>query len=227
MSIIGLFDRERRAYEALVSEHLDGALDADARARLDALLAADPARATQVRELEASVRLLRAQPPARAPRSFALRHAPEPAPVRPAPAGGGLLRWAQAATVAASLALVALIGADITGVGSSPTVALEATAPVSESFKTAADAGADGQTEMALAPEPTPAPDDGALGMTALAQEAGDGALAEDLPAPIAEPAPEPTGRGALEWAQIAAGLTTALLALGTVALTAVGRRLR
>ena len=209
MSIFGLFDRERRAYEALVSEHLDGALDADARARLDALLAADPARATQVRELEASVRLLRAQPPARAPRSFALRHAPEPAPVRPAPAGGGLLRWAQAATVAASLALVALIGADITGVGSSPTVALEATPPVSESFKTAADAGADGQTEMALAPE------------------AGDGALAEDLPAPIAEPAPEPTGRGALEWAQIAAGLTTALLALGTVALTAVGRRLR
>ncbi|MEK9660092.1 MAG: hypothetical protein VW450_09150, partial [Chloroflexota bacterium] len=71
MSIFTPFNREQLAYEALVTEHLDGALDAGARKRLDALLAADPARAAQVREMEAATLLLRAQPPTRAPRSFA------------------------------------------------------------------------------------------------------------------------------------------------------------
>jgi anti-sigma factor RsiW len=225
MRLPTLFNRERRAYEALVSEHLDGALGADARARLDALLAADPARAAEVRELEASTRLLRTLPPARAPRSFALRHAPEPASARPAPADG-LLRWAQAATVAASLALVTLIGVDLVGVGT-PSTALEATAPVSESFKTAADADDEALAELELlAPAGTPAQEDGAMGIAGLVPEE---ALTPDTGAvvPIAEPAPETRQRGALEWAQLAAGITTALLALGTVALTATARRLR
>ncbi|MEK9659157.1 MAG: hypothetical protein VW450_04345, partial [Chloroflexota bacterium] len=147
-------------------------------------------------------------------------------PVRGAPAGGGLLRWAQAATVTASLALMVLIGADITGVRSAPNVVEEAAAPAGASLKTAADAGADGQTEMALAPEPTPPPGTGGgVGMSTLAP--AEGALATDDGMPIAEPAQEPAGRGPLQWAQIATGLATALLALGTVALSAVGRRLR
>ena len=110
MRLPRIFDRRRRRYEDLVIRHLDGVLNTAGEARLQQFLDDDPARAVEVRELEAVAALLRAEPLVEPPRSFALPYAPAGVPAPPRPAA---LRWLQAATATAALVLVTLIGIDL------------------------------------------------------------------------------------------------------------------
>ena len=115
MRLPRVFDRRRRRYEELVTEHLDGVLDAAGEARLQTVLDGDPALALEARELEAVTAALRAEPLVEPPRSFALPYAPArvPEPPRAGTLRSGTLGWMQAATATAALVLVTLIGVDL------------------------------------------------------------------------------------------------------------------
>ena len=209
MRLPRVLDRRRRRYEELVTQHLDGVLDAAGEARLREVLDAAPALAAEVRELEAVTALVRAEPLVEPPRSFALPYAPARVP---APARSGALRWMQAATATAALLLVTLIGVDLvaapTGGPVGPSEAPEIGAAMAEE--------APSGSQAAPAPSDAPAPDSAILEGIQRAEaevEVEDRAIArepEPLPAPVAEPA-----RSALDWAQLGLGAVTALLAMG------------
>ena len=107
----GLFRRKnRRRFEDLAVEHIDGVLDEQGERLLAELTRADPELSRQLAEMESVTAVVRSQPQAAPPRSFALPYAP-----RHARAEGGMLRWAQALTATAAIVLFSLIGADIGG----------------------------------------------------------------------------------------------------------------
>lgn len=214
-----LFNRRRRVFEELATEHLDGVLDAQGRERLQRILDDEPSWRTELSELEGATTLLRAMPHEAAPRSFALPYAPAPAQPASAPHG---LRWLQAASATAALLLMALIVTDLATV--------EPGAPIfsasAEEERVAPESAAGGSAEMdasgdgsasALAPESATkiqaATDDESLSIAAALPEAEPG-LAEN-----------PPGRTFLDWAVTVLGLTTAALALGLVALAWTARR--
>ena len=201
MRVPRMFDRRRREYEELVTRHLDGLLDAAGEARLQEVLDADSTLAAEARELEAVRALLRAEPLVEVPRSFALPYAPARVVDRPRP---GALRWMQAATATAALVLVALIGTDLVGLG----------------------AGGGPETTVAL--DAAVAEDARAIDSLALPAQAPAPAEAEArgfAPVPEAQPADAPSaapaaGRSALDWAQLAFGVITAVMALGVALLS-------
>ena len=109
----GLFRRKnRRRFEDLAVEHIDGVLDEQGERLLAELTRADPELSRQLAEMESVNALVRSQPQAAPPRSFALPYAP-----RHTQPEGGMLRWAQALTATAAIVLFSLIGADIGGLG--------------------------------------------------------------------------------------------------------------
>ncbi len=219
---------------------LDGSLDAAGERELAGAVRADPALGQEIAELEGVTMLLRAQPDAPAPRSFTLPYAPRPVA---ASEGRGLLRWTQAATAATAVLLVAIIGADIGGVGRdaggvpadsadsmekvglasggmevSGGMDMQSESPTSE----AGPIGASDQSpeSMRQESEPSaPAPDAASEAAAApLAHEADDDSeLGSD---------DDTSGLPALRWAQLALGLATALLALGVVALSGRASRI-
>ena len=163
----GLFGRKRRRHEELITKLLDGVLDAAGEQELADAARADSALAQQIAELQGVTKLLRAQPDAPAPRSFALPYAPRQAPAD----SRGVLRWTQAATATAAIALVALISADIAGLGRGPGGlgglsgapdaeaghAVPAGAPA-EGTGPAVAPGPEAELGEAMAPTPTPEP---------------------------------------------------------------------
>ena len=223
----GLFSKKRRRREELLMRRLDGSLDAAGERELSDAARTDPALTQEIAELEGVTALLRAQPDVPAPRSFALPYAPRPIAVNE---GRGLLRWTQTATAATAVLLVALIGADIGGIGrdsggfsadpadsmekvdlASDSTVMQSASPMSE----AAPIGAAGQIPESMrqaSEQPAPAPDPASEAATVPpthgaddeAELGGDG---------------EAAGPSALRWVQLALGLATAFLALGVVAL--------
>ena len=232
------FGGKRRRREALITERLDGALDAAGERELAEAAAADPELARDIVELEAATALLREQPQQAAPRSFALSAPPQPAPVP----GAGLLQWTQAAAAAAVLALVVLTGADLAGLGAAAgpePVIPDATvdgqaAPVEDAeMEGPAEAGdqavgfsmAEPAGEPLLAPTTTPMPF--AAGGAESAQR-GDSKTSDTEAAPKwieTEETPAQTvgtetrGAAALRRAQWAAGAAAVFLVLGSVVL--------
>ena len=225
MRLPRVLDRRRRRYEELVTQHLDGVLDAAGEARLREVLSADPALAVEVRELEAATALLRAEPMVEAPRSFALPYAPASVPEPPR---SGALRWMQAATVTAALVLVTLIGVDLVVAPAGGLEAPESSAVTAKVDLVAAPAGAPEAPESsaataeeppvelqdAAAPSDAPALDSAVGQAEVPAREGPLGREPEPVQAPVAEPAPA-AGRAALDWAQLGLGVVTALLAIG------------
>ena len=240
-----LFGNKRRRRETLITERLDGALDAAGERELAEAIAADPELAGEIAELEAVTALLREQPQQPPPRSFALSASPQPAPVR----GTGLLQWTQAAAAAAVLTLVVLTGADIAGlVGTGSPLGESSSEPVvpaagadAQSAPFADDAGME-RFEEASDPAPlmmSEAADEPAArtSPTAPAPSAADGAESaqrSELKADDTESAAQPDevvgkppqtvgtetrGASALRRAQWAVGAAAALLVLGAVVL--------
>ena len=244
MRLPRVLDRRRRRYEELVTQHLDGVLDAAGEARLREVLDAAPALAAEVREREAVTALVRAEPLGEPPRSFALPYAPARLP---APPRSGALPWMQAATATAALLLVTLIGVDLVVAPIGGPQAPESTAVTAEGAPAAAEAAAPPPDAPAIdsasgagiqqaEAEVTPpealqaaAPpsdkadaDTGDAGIPRAEAEVQDRSLArgpEPGPAPIAGPAPA-AGRSALDWAQLGLGAVTALLAMGVALLS-------
>ena len=73
----GLFRRKnRRRFEDLAVEHIDGVLDEQGERLLAELTRADPELSRQLAEMESVNALVRSQPQAAPPRSFALPYAP-------------------------------------------------------------------------------------------------------------------------------------------------------
>ncbi len=239
-----LFGNKRRRRETLITERLDGALDAAGERELAEAVAADPELAREIAELEAVTALLREQPQQPPPRSFALSASPQPAPVR----GTGLLQWTQAAAAAAVLTLVVLTGADIAGlVGtgsgldeSSPEPIAPAAGVDEQSAPFADDAGTEGFAEASdaaplmmseAADEPAAAPTtapassaaDGAESAQRSELKADDTESAVQLDEVVDEPpqtvGTETRGASALRRAQWAVGAAAALLVLGAVVL--------
>ena len=223
----GLFSKKRRRREELLMRRLDGSLDAAGERELSDAARTDPALAREIAELEGVTALLKAQPDVPAPRSFALPYAPRPAMANE---GRGLLRWMQTATAATAVLLVALIGADIGGVGrdaerfsadsadsmetvglASDSMAMQSESPLSEAAPVGA-ADPIPESMRQASERSASAPDAASEAATApLALEASDEAeLGGDG---------EATGPSALRWAQLALGLTMVLLALGVVAI--------
>ena len=228
MRLPRVFDRRRRRYEDLVTQHLDGVLDAAGEARLREVLRADPALAVEVRELEAVTARLRAEPMVEPPRSFALPYAPAPVPEAPRP---GALRWMQAATVTAALVLVTLIGVDLVvapaggpeaPASSAVTAEIDLDTPADgpEGPKSSAAPAEEAPVELQFAEPPPDAPAiDSAVGADIQQDEAEvqDRPLArepEPVPAPVAQPVGA-AGPSALDWAQLGLGVVTASLAIG------------
>ena len=225
MRIPRVFDKRRRRYEELVTQHLDGVLDAAGEARLQEVLDGDPALAVEVRELEAVTALVRAEPLVEPPRSFALPYAPARVP---APPRSGALPWMQAATATAALLLVTLIGVDLVAAPTGGPVGVSGAPEIGASAPSAAPS-----EDAPVAFEAVPAPDapaiDSAVGGDGIERDvielpAPARTLTrepEPLPAPVAQPARSP-----LDWAQLGVGMFTALLAMG-VALVSwrAGRR--
>ena len=197
-----------------MTQHLDGVLDRAGEARLQEVLDGDPALALEVRELEATTALVRAEPLVEPPRSFALPYAPSRVPAAPRPRA---LPWMQAATATAALLLVTLIGVDLVGgPAGGPAGVSEAPASSAAAPEPSAATAEEAPVAFQAAPPPSDAPSiDSAAGAGIERAEVEDPTLAsrpEAAPAPIATPA---TGRSALDWAQLGLGLLTALLAAG------------
>ena len=190
-----LFGNRHSAYEELVSAHLDGQLDAAGEATLEKHLATCESCAIDIREQGAVRDLLRAQPLAVVPRSFALPYAPMQATdAEPgfAERAGSLLRGMQIATAAAAVVLVALLGASIIDTGSTDSPQSLASA-LEGDFASTAPAAA---TESTLGKSTEPAPeavlefaiDEGQESAPSLAMGA------EELPPPLAVAPPTDGG---------------------------------
>ena len=97
-----------------LSEYVDGRLNAEQAAKVEAQLATSDEARTEVAELRAVADLLHRTPTVEAPRSFMLSHAPLPLTHAPRQHRQGL-RGLSIATAAAVLALVLVTSADIVG----------------------------------------------------------------------------------------------------------------
>ena len=264
-----LFGNRHRAYEELVSARLDGQLDEAGEASLEKHLATCETCATDIREQGALRDLLRAQPLANVPRSFALPYAPMQVADREPGLGdraGSLLRGMQIATATAAVVLVALIGVSIANPGAPDTPQSLVTAFESDLGQT--DVSASPESSLSRSAEPTletvlgfstAEGPESATGITAdpetlgplvatdspidsglmpddaptriidqemaVEDEGAFNALASAVPADgntpqvVAAPATSEV-RSALEWAQLASGIVTALLAIAVVGLT-------
>jgi anti-sigma factor RsiW len=233
------FFNNHTVYEELLTEHLDGRLDAEAEAKLRAHAKGCTACRADMREMEALRGVLRAQPMVEPPRSFALPlTTPHPSRQPERAASGqalpGFMRWAgsgsvamlrtmQMATAAAALVLVALVGLDVSGVTrQEPQFVVlygQTDMPGAQGFRSAE---ADPPGMMTLQ-EPQGDPE----GPSQDATIATDPAPAAPMEAPVEVPAPQPVevvavdpGRTAFEWAQLALSGLTALLALGVAAMS-------
>jgi len=105
------FRRRNTELDDLISAYVEGRTEAAEEARLRQHLADRPAKLDDIDSLRATVALLHTVAPAKAPRSFALQEAPEPAP-RP------VIRyqWAPAMASAAAAVIVGLLVlGDVTG----------------------------------------------------------------------------------------------------------------
>ena len=111
--VLGRRTRGRGQRDEALSAYLDGQLNAEERARLEARLAADPALRAELEALRHAVMLLHELPPVPLPRNFIL---PQTAGARPRPASASRprLAWAAplltAATAAVSLLFVVVLG---------------------------------------------------------------------------------------------------------------------
>ncbi len=223
----GLFSKNRRRREELLMRCLDGSLDAAGERELSDAARTDPALAREIAELEGVTALLKAQPDVPAPRSFALPYAPRPATANE---GRGLLRWMQTATAATAVLLIALIGADIGGVGrdaerfsADPADSMETVGLASDSMAMQSESLTSEAAPVGAA-DPIPESMRQASGRAASAPDAASEAATAPLALEASDEAElggdgEATGPSALRWAQLALGLTMVLLALGIVAL--------
>lgn len=217
---MSLFNNHAR-YEALVTEHLDGLLDATGEAKLREHLASCAECAAEVAEQKALLAVLRAEPLVEAPRSFALPYAPRTVEA-PVSRVSKLLRSMQVATAAAALVLVFLVGINIVeGPG-----ALEPTD----------EAAIQQRMDLTLDPKNRDAAPPESDGFGALSGEIPNESESEvpvtgfaPASAPeqtFAEPPVDTTpGRSGLEWALIVMSGFTGLLALSVVAFTWIPRR--
>ena len=223
----GLFRRKnRRRFEDLAVEHIDGVLDEQGERLLAELTRADPELSRQLAEMESVNALVRSQSQAAPPRSFALPYAP-----RQARAEGGMLRWAQALTATAAIVLFSLIGADIGGLGgglsSGGNDSIFTTS--SQDRESAPQAGQPenafndnaGVFESKAATSPSP---DESLSMDGTRDGASSASIEMSIAADVQETQliEEETSSGAisaLRWAQIGAGLFTIALMLLSIML--------
>jgi hypothetical protein len=160
------------AYEALLTEHVDGVISAADDAKLSKHLVTCADCATDLREQMQVRTLLRAEPLVDIPRSFALPYAPRTADLSEPTGIAKLLRGMQVATAAAAMILVALVGLSVmdspTSLTNNRTAASDASAPLaasipeSETQKTTAD------TQSPAGAEGAALEDQGSFSLTAL-----------------------------------------------------------
>ena len=219
----GLFRRKnRRRFEDLAVEHIDGVLDEQGERLLVELTRADPELSRQLAEMESVTAVVRSQPQAAPPRSFALPYAP-----RHTQPEGGMLRWAQALTATAAIVLFSLIGADIGGLdgglssgGNDSMFAASSqdteSTPRAERSENAFNDSA-GVFESKAATSPSP---DESLSMDGASSASIEMSIAADVQeTQLIEEETSPGAISALRWAQIGAGLFTIALMLASITL--------
>ena len=219
----GLFRRKnRRRFEDLAVEHIDGVLDEQGERLLVELTRADPELSRQLAEMESVTAAVRSQPQAAPPRSFALPYAP-----RQARTEGGMLRWAQALTATAAIVLFSLIGADIGGLDGGLSSGGNDSTPAT-SRQDMESAPLAGQSENAFSDSAGVFESKAATSPPLNENLSMDGASSAPMAmsaAPDVEEIQlieEETGSGAisvLRWAQIGAGLFTIALMLTSITL--------
>jgi hypothetical protein len=128
-----LFSNRHSAYEMLLTEHVDGVINATDDAKLSQHLATCATCVSDLREQLAIRTLLRAEPLVAAPRSFALPYAPRTALASEPGAITKLLRSIQVATAAAAMVLVALVGLNVMDTSPSTIARQESTIAAMES----------------------------------------------------------------------------------------------
>ena len=196
-------------YHERLSEYVDGRLDAEEAAKVEARLAEDHDARTEAAELRAVTDLLHRKPMVDAPRSFALPYAPSRVAGRQRGQG---LRALSIATATAALALVLVTSVDIAG--------LVDNAPAGP---------ATGATELAAAPEAA----EGALTDTSSEEsrlsaappaEGSEFAAAESQAPAIQQAAPAGDSDAgqenrAIDWLKLGLSALAAALALATLVL--------
>jgi len=147
--------------DKLLSLYLDGALDARARAQLEAQLAADPRLQAELDNLRQTVSLVKQLRPVAPPRNFILPQT-DAIPARPAQESRARLAlaapWLTAATGAVSLLFVGIIAASLLlggGTGRAALPAAESAVALTAEEEDARAYDAEGEREMALAVEAT------------------------------------------------------------------------
>ena len=219
----GLFRRKnRRRFEDLAVEHIDGVLDEQGERLLAELTRADPELSRQLAEMESVTAVVRSQPQAAPPRSFALPYAP-----RHAQPEGGMLRWAQALTATAAIVLFSLIGADIGGLdgglssgGNDSMFAAssqdtESAPPAGQSESAFSDSAGVPESKAATSP-----PLNENLSMDGASSAPMAMSVVPDAEAiSLIEEDTSPGAISALRWAQIGAGLFTIALMLASITL--------
>ncbi|MDA1036119.1 MAG: zf-HC2 domain-containing protein [Chloroflexi bacterium] len=197
-----LFRNRHSAYEEMVSGHLDGQLDAAGDASLKKHLTTCEACSNDIREQGAVRDLLRAQPLANVPRSFALPYAPVQV-VEPglSARASSLLRGMQIATAAAAVVLVALIGVSIVDPGAPATPQSLATALESDMGQTGSTTAP--ESSLGKSTEPTPSlaiefmAADGPESAPEIAPPADDALVPDATPAPaVSQDLPVDSGGG-------------------------------
>jgi hypothetical protein len=217
------FGNNHARYEALVTEHLDGRLDAAGEAALREHLTTCAECAAEVREQQAVLSVLRAQPMVAVPRSFALPYTPRvlvPAESRIS----RLLRSMQVATAAAALVLVFLVGFNVVAGAST-------LSPDSDGYEALRTAGAESERDAATPDKSfTGTAEDLGAPPQSFAPNAesapNDDVTALTPPQTSSEPRTESDGgRPAMEWALIIMSGLTGVLALSVVAATWLPRK--
>ncbi len=224
-----LRQRSWRRVQGLLSEYLDGRLDARSEARVRDYVASHPEARAHLDELRSTVELLHRAPMAEPSRSFALPYAPAQAPFYEPPRRLAPLRLLQMATATTAVALAVLVTADITGGFGTNLPA----APVAQERQGLAAEQVAAQVETEVAVEAEAVTEDVERSVENAAAPPAD----EPFPTPGTEmerpdqetastaafAPPEtaaPAGRQTYEWAILALTLTVALLALVTVGWT-------
>ena len=217
-----LFRNTHAQYEALVTEYLDGVLDAAGVTKLNEHLATCAECASEVKEQQAMLGILHTQPLANVPRSFALPYAP-PVLASTERRVPRLLRSMQIATATAALVLVVLVGVNIaqgpSAISSDAAISSQQarTSEVDNSLAAKSDLAPSGAAGIAATPDDTTA-------ISALAPNQPSEALTAQSPAPVGQEPPS-NGRSGIEWALIVMSGLTGVLALTVVGGTWLPRR--